>query len=194
MAVYNSSHTGSEHDEYTLKSQIVNLIYPVGALYLSLNSTNPSILFGGTWVQIEDAFLVAGGQTYGPGTTGGSATHVHMTANHTLTLAEAPAHTHGRGTMEIKGQWKIKGDSGNAGVDAPATASGAFSAINETGSGSSVASSSWNCGTGFNFTASNNWTGATDSKGGGGGHNHGNTEAGSSLPPYLSIYVWQRTA
>lgn len=30
--------------------RIFNLVYPVGSIYLSVNSTNPQVLFGGTWV------------------------------------------------------------------------------------------------------------------------------------------------
>lgn len=56
---------------------IADIIYPVGSIYLSVNNTNPSTLFGGTWVQIRDQFLVASGNTYTG--TGGSATHVHKT-------------------------------------------------------------------------------------------------------------------
>lgn len=66
---------------------IADIIYPVGSIYLSVNSTNPSTIFGGTWEQIKDQFLLSAGDTYKAGTTGGSATH-------TLTVDEIPAHTH----------------------------------------------------------------------------------------------------
>lgn len=194
MGAYQSTHTGQEIDtcldtylsSSTLpaalaaaKTEIINAIYPVGSIYMNINNTNPNTLFGGTWVQIEDTFLLACGATYTAGDTGGE-------AEHTLVENEVPAHTHARGTMNITGQWKIKGDSGNAGVDAPATGSGAFSPINETASGSNVSSTSWNCGTGFNFNAANGWSGATSSYGGGLAHNN--------MPPYLAVYVWKRTA
>ena len=50
---------------------ICNLIYPVGSIYLSLNSTNPTTLFGGVWEQLTDRFLVGAGSTYIGGSTGG---------------------------------------------------------------------------------------------------------------------------
>ena len=64
-----------------------DLIYPVGSIYMSVNSTSPSTLFGGTWEQIKDKFLLSCGDTYSNGSTGGEATH-------TLTIDEMPSHTH----------------------------------------------------------------------------------------------------
>lgn len=69
------------------KSEIVNLIYPVGAIYMSVNAASPATLFGGTWERIQDTFLLAAGSTYAAGTTGGE-------AEHTLTKEEMPNHRH----------------------------------------------------------------------------------------------------
>lgn len=69
------------------KQTIVNLIYPVGSIYMSVNDVNPSTLFGGTWAKLEDRFLLGSGSTYTNGATGGE-------ANHTLTIDEMPSHTH----------------------------------------------------------------------------------------------------
>ena len=56
--------------------------YPVGSIYLSTSSTSPSSLFGGTWEQIKDVFLLAAGNTYPAGSTGGSANAVVVSHNH----------------------------------------------------------------------------------------------------------------
>ena len=71
-----------------LVTNIMKKIYPVGSIYISTVSTNPSTLFGfGTWAQIKDTFLLAAGTTYKAGATGGEATHK-------LTINEIPSHTH----------------------------------------------------------------------------------------------------
>ena len=59
-----------------------NKIYPVGSIYMSVNSTNPSTLFGGEWEQIEDKFLLACGTNHNNGETGGSEDAVVVTHNH----------------------------------------------------------------------------------------------------------------
>ena len=68
-------------------STVLDKVYPVGAIYMSVSSTNPKTLFGGTWVQLKDRFLLAAGTTYKAGSTGGEATH-------TLTVDEIPNHQH----------------------------------------------------------------------------------------------------
>ena len=65
-----------------MKGRIWKECYPVGSIYMSVNSTDPSTLFGGSWEQIKDTFLLASGNAYGAGSTGGSA------------QATLPAHTH----------------------------------------------------------------------------------------------------
>ena len=62
-------------------------IYPVGAIYISANETDPGELFGGTWEQLKDRFLLAAGDVYEAGSRGGK-------AEHTLTVDEIPSHEH----------------------------------------------------------------------------------------------------
>lgn len=66
MANYQSAYTGSQHDTYTTKSSLIDLIYPIGSIYISMNETDPAILFGGTWERISGRFLLGCGED-GPG-------------------------------------------------------------------------------------------------------------------------------
>lgn len=51
-------------------SQIASLIYPVGSIYMSVSNTDPSILFGGTWVSIASGRVLMGvDASHGAGTT-----------------------------------------------------------------------------------------------------------------------------
>lgn len=83
---------------------IASGLYPVGSIYMSINSVSPATIFGGTWQQIKDTFLLACGDTYANGSTGGEATH-------TLTVSEMPSHDHERwfnfdGAGYAGGNWK----------------------------------------------------------------------------------------
>lgn len=51
--------------------------HPVGSYYWSSTATSPASLFGGTWTQITDRFVLAAGSTYAVNATGGAATHSH---------------------------------------------------------------------------------------------------------------------
>ena len=63
-------------------TDLFNMIYPVGSIYMSVNNTNPSLLFGGTWEKIEDKFLLGSGANYADGSTGGSADAVIVSHSH----------------------------------------------------------------------------------------------------------------
>ena len=88
--------------------KILLQIYPIGSIYLSFNNINPHNLFGGTWERIEDRFLLAAGNKYSVGSTGGE-------AEHKLTVAEMPSHSHNSfistengkyfGVLEGSGGW-----------------------------------------------------------------------------------------
>lgn len=78
------------------EDELLNKIYPVGSLYLSVNNTNPGDLFGGTWEQINGYYLYAG-NTYSKT----SYTGVN-TQGHSLTVEQMPAHTH-TGTTSTNG-------------------------------------------------------------------------------------------
>lgn len=70
----------------TLNNGLAQL-YPVGSIYLSVNDTNPGTFIGGTWERLKDRFLLAAGDTYAAGSTGGE-------ASHKLTVDEMPSHLH----------------------------------------------------------------------------------------------------
>jgi hypothetical protein len=80
--------------------------FPVGSIYMSVNNVNPSTIFGGTWEQIEDRFLLASGSTYGAGTTGGAATV-------TLTTNQIPSHSHNFGRYVPSSGAAWHGDDSN---------------------------------------------------------------------------------
>ena len=71
----------------TASAFIRDIVYPVGSIYMSVNSTSPATLFGGTWERLQDRFLLAAGSAYSAGSTGGASTV-------TLTAEQIPSHSH----------------------------------------------------------------------------------------------------
>lgn len=64
-----------------VRDWIRDTFFPVGAVYHSYASTSPAALFGGTWTQIQDRFLVGAGSSYAAGAVGGAVT-VALTGAH----------------------------------------------------------------------------------------------------------------
>lgn len=148
-------------------SNIMLRIYPIGSLYISTSSTNPGTIFGGTWTRIQDKFLLAAGSTYSAGSTGGSATVA-------LTTDNMPSHNH-----SFHAVFRTRGTTYNdsqiiwAGTNVTVTKS------TTKGDGLQQVSGVIN-----EYAAEIN--GNTSSTGSGVAHNN--------MPPYLSVYVWKRTA
>ena len=91
------------------------------------------------------------------GTIGGTA----------ITVAQMPAHTHGRGTTDIKGNWEPNG------LDTDCTRGGAFLDKKHTGNGYLGHNSKGGSVPYISFQASSGWSGASESKGSGNTHSHG---------------------
>lgn len=53
------------------KQEVFLAVHPVGSIFLSTDGTEPAELYGGTWEQIKDVFLLGAGDNYPAGSTGG---------------------------------------------------------------------------------------------------------------------------
>jgi hypothetical protein len=107
-----SSHTHDDryYTESEINTKLSNLllqIYPVGAIYISANSTNPGTLFGGTWKALDQGrVLIGANSTYKAGATGGEFTHK-------ITTSEMPSHTHTGTTGNESAGHTHSGTTGN---------------------------------------------------------------------------------
>lgn len=145
-------------------AEIMLALYPVGAIYISAVSTSPASLFGGTWTQLTDRFLLGAGNTYGAGSAGGESMH-------TLTREELPNYKIGDLAVMVPA---VHGNWSNGGIiacglgDASRTKPGiADKSNNRIDSGMQYG---WEI----------------DSYGGGSAHNN--------MPPYLAVYMWKRVS
>ena len=148
-----------------LDDMFLNKVYPVGAVYISMTSTNPGVLFGGSWEQIQGRFLLA----VGANTANTNNTYGSLNANainrpvseqggevtHTLTTSEMPSHAH---PIRYGSAGSSSGDV-YASVRVPYNQ--AQARVGEDGQG-------------------------MQSVGGGQSHNN--------MPPYIAVYMWRRIA
>lgn len=68
------------------------LLYPIGSIYMSIQDTNPSVFFGGTWERIAKGKTLVGVDENDTDFNTSSKTGGEKT--HTLTIDEMPSHSH----------------------------------------------------------------------------------------------------
>lgn len=161
---------------FTATEDLVDVVYPVGSIYMSVNSTSPATLFGGTWVRIKDTFLLASGDTYS--SDGDVATAQHGSATVTLTANQSgvPTHQHGMAHTHNHHHTAI----GYQLLSASGTARRVPVGYNTISADSTLATSYDNTASSKSSTDNNTSANAS--------------EAHENMPPYMAVYVWKRTA
>lgn len=162
---------------------ILDAVHPVGDIYMSVSSANPSTKFGGTWVAWGSGKVPVGfssGETEFDTVeeTGGAKTV-------TLTSSQIPGHTHSIDHNHASVNTSTDPVAGQVSTtDASTNPANAF-AIDRGSSGDAITqnilSSSHN-----HSVDLPNYTGDSGSTGGGTAHNN--------LQPYIVCYMWKRTA
>jgi microcystin-dependent protein len=183
-AAASHTHTASQITDF------LNKVYPVGSIYMSVVNTSPATLFGGTWSAFGAGRTLVGfdvGQTEfnAAEKTGGAKTHVliesempshtHVQNSHNHTQN---AHNHVQDPHSHRAQFRLNGGSGTA-RDIPDSTAGNYKALN-----------TWN----ENTTATNQATTATNQATTATNQNTGGGAAHNNLQPYITVYMWKRTA
>jgi hypothetical protein len=144
----------------------LSAVYPIGAIYMSVVSTNPAMLFGfGTWAALQNSFLIGASATYPMGKAddaGAVTTADGGETAHTLTIAESGAPSHAHNIRVFGSPTAAHGHNRTDGV-----AEGASTSNSET----SFITGTVNAYAGQNAAAAHN-----------------------NMPPYLAVYMWKRTA
>lgn len=163
------------------KSDLLDFVYPVGSIYMSVNNVSPQTFLGGTWTSINGRFLLgAGANTANTDNTYGSlaANQINRSVNeqggevkHTLTITEMPSHEHDT-SMFINNDIKSKYAKYGVNINQHPN-SGMNEYYMDPVDGNEAAE--------LNEVAM-----LTNSEGYGGSHNN--------MPPYLVVYMWKRTA
>ena len=103
QAAIDGTCTKFSNDLATLQTTIINKIYPVGSIYISYSSTNPSSFLGGTWEAFGKGQTLVGIDTSSTefktlGQAGGSKTISYTPSGSIgstgLTISQIPSHTH----------------------------------------------------------------------------------------------------
>lgn len=115
----------NDEDYSATWKSVFDMIYPIGSIYISTNSTNPSLLFGGAWEPFAQGRTLIGVDT--TDTDFDIAENIGGEKSHTLSTNEIPEHNHylfasaGGSILFPPYSAKSNGDSGDSGQGGYAT-------------------------------------------------------------------------
>ncbi len=165
----------------------INSIYPVGAIYMSVNNTNPGTLFGGTWVAWGSGKVPVGVNTSETEfntveKTGGAKTH-------TLTTQQMPSHGHSV-SITSSGTCTTGSDGSHVHPIQPlryvASVGSGTPVLKQMSSGGTETTGMGAAGSHTHTVPNHTHTVSQSNAGGGQAHNN--------LQPYITCYMWKRTA
>ena len=173
-------------------SRLLDTIYPIGSIYFSMSSSNPSLLFGGTWEALESRLLIGASATYPIGSVGGEASHI-------LTTAEMPAHSHNN-TLTVSATQNSHSHGLQSSYNYSTNCNGLARDGNPWSGGmQQVGGVANNNGDEvYCYQASNgnryvtNETPAITVNHSLDIQNTGGSQAHNNMPPYLAVYMWKR--
>ena len=139
-------------------------VYPIGSIYLSVSGTNPNSYFGGTWELFGKGRTLVCVDTSQTEFNTSQKTGGEKT--HTLSVNEMPSHTHVQNSHrhQTYNTWGL--NSGNNGLNY-------VSGMSDDG-----------------YNGSNNYTNYATAT----NQNTGGSQAHNNLQPYITCYMWKRTA
>lgn len=163
-----NGHVSQYGSAFNLKSEVLNMFYPVGSYYETSNTSfDPNTAWGGTWVlETAGKFHLSAGTGYTAGSTGGSADAIVPSHKHSVSKVTG-AITGGAHTHDIANR-SVYGGSSN------------YMALYKGGTGTSTNAALSKTHT-HDLPAHN-----TDYE--------GTSGTGANMPPYIAVNRWHRTA
>lgn len=157
--------------DFITPATLLDLVYPVGSIYMSANSTSPANFLGGSWQRIRGRFLLGALEgKYTAGDADGEETHI-------LSQEELPDYEISEAVL--KGEiWNMAGQNASY----PNGSCSGIVSRRPNSEGVGYATNSATAQDGFAIDASH-----THNSGGSG-------QAHNNMPPYLVVYMWQRVS
>lgn len=94
---------------------ILNLVYPVGSIYISVNTTNPSTFIGGTWTKLSANYYLMSSANGGGGTSSSNTRNISHTHSFNTAIASHSGTGHGCAYTAGSYVWAPSGAIGSAG-------------------------------------------------------------------------------